>query len=94
MEPEQLLNIPYTESQRIEFKVKITDKLERSIVAFLNSKDGGIIYLGVDDDGNVIGLENADAEQRKIADRIKNNILRITIILLSTLHRIIRMLYL
>lgn len=74
MEPEQLLNIPHTESQRIEFKRQITDKLERSIVAFLNSKDGGIIYLGVDDDGNVIGLENADAEQRKIADRIKNNI--------------------
>lgn len=73
MEPEQLL-IPHTESQRIEFKLKITEKLERSVVAFLNSKDGGMIYLGVADDGEVIGLENADAEQRKIADRIKNNI--------------------
>lgn len=34
------------ESSRIEFKVKMVDNLEETIIAFLNSKDGGIIYLG------------------------------------------------
>ena len=33
------------ESSRIEFKVKMVDNLEETIIAFLNSKDGGIITL-------------------------------------------------
>ena len=37
------------ESSRIEFKVKMVDNLEETIIAFLNSKDGGIIYLGIND---------------------------------------------
>ena len=31
------------ESSRIEFKVKMVDNLEETIIAFLNSKDGGIL---------------------------------------------------
>ena len=46
------------ESSRIEFKVKMVDNLEETIIAFLNSKDGGIIYLGVNDDGEIVGLNN------------------------------------
>ena len=42
--------------------------------AFLNSKDGGNVYIGVDDNGKVIGLKNNfDLLQRKIKDIIKDN---------------------
>ena len=63
-----------TESQHVEFKRELTEKLEQSVISFLNSKDGGIIYFGVDDDGSIYGLQDADLVQRQIADRIKNNI--------------------
>ena len=64
-----------TESNRIEYKAMLTDKFEREVVAFLNSNEGGYIYIGVDDTGNVIGISDIDSMQLKIIDRIKNNIL-------------------
>ncbi|MCM6844804.1 RNA-binding domain-containing protein [Latilactobacillus curvatus] len=33
----------------IEYKRELTNRLKREIVSFLNSQNGGIIYLGVDD---------------------------------------------
>ena len=63
------------ENSRVEFKVKLVDDLEETIIGFLNSKDGGIIYLGVKDDGEIVGLNNnLDLLQRKIKDRIISNI--------------------
>ena len=40
---------PLAESQRIEFKRQLSDGLEKEVVAFLNSHDGGLIYIGIDD---------------------------------------------
>lgn len=53
----------------------MNDKLEKKIVAFLNNQEGGILYIGIDDNGNPVRNENLDEMQLKIADRIKNNIL-------------------
>ena len=69
---------PY-EDEKTEFKRELTDTFEREVVAFLNSKTGGDIYLGVDDDGTVLGVENPDNLQRVIIDRIRNNILPTTL---------------
>ena len=62
------------ENERTEFKLVLNDKLEKEVVAFLNSKTGGDIYIGINDDGNVVGVENPDKIQLTISDRIKNNI--------------------
>lgn len=67
------------ESNRIEFKVELNDKMEKEIVAFLNNQEGGILYIGLDDDGHPTGIFDLDGEQLKIADRIKNNILPSTL---------------
>ena len=67
------------ESNRIEFKVELNDKLEKEVVAFLNNKEGGILYIGVDDNGKPVGVSDIDSAQLKIADRIKNNILPSTL---------------
>lgn len=62
------------EDSRTEFKVKLVDDLEESVIAFLN-KDGGNIYIGIDDNGNVVGLKNnMDLLQRKVKDKIISNI--------------------
>lgn len=62
------------ESKFHEFKLILNDRFERSIVAFLNSSTGGTIYIGVNDDSEIVGVENPDKVQLQIADRIKNNI--------------------
>ena len=62
------------ENETTEFKEILNDKLEREVVAFLNTPHGGSIYIGIADDGNVVGVNNPDALQREIKDRIKNNI--------------------
>ena len=62
------------ESKFYEYKLILNDRFERSIVALLNSSTGGTIYIGVNDDGEIIGVEKPDEVQLQIADRIKNNI--------------------
>ena len=63
------------EDVRNEFKVKVTDKLENEVISFLNT-NGGNIYIGVNDKGEVIGIKgNVDLLQRSIKDRLKDNIM-------------------
>lgn len=60
-------------SNRIEYKRELTDNLEKTAVAFLNSREGGIIFLGVDNTGELIGISDTNSTQLKIKDRLKNN---------------------
>lgn len=62
------------ESSRVEYKSKLTDSLEKEVVAFLNHREGGIIYIGISDNGTILGLSNADEIQLKIKDKLKHNI--------------------
>ena len=63
-----------TENSTTEFKRQLNDALEKEVVAFLNSAKGGDIYIGVDDDGKVVGVADSDALMLAISDRIKTNI--------------------
>lgn len=67
------------EDKRNEFKIKLTDNLEKEVIAFLNT-DGGNIFIGIDDKGNISdNLGNIDLLQRAIKDRIKDNIVPSTL---------------
>ena len=61
------------ENNNIEYKRQLADSIEKDVVAFLNSF-GGEIYIGIDDDGSVFGVDDPDAVQLALSDRIKNNI--------------------
>lgn len=63
------------ESKHIEFKQKVTPELEKEVVAFLNSNEGGVIYIGIDRNGIPVGVKDTDQEQLIIKDRLKTNIL-------------------
>ena len=52
------------ETENIEFKSQFTPEIYKEVIAFANT-DGGIIYVGIDDNGRVIGLENVDEEYTK-----------------------------
>ena len=67
------------ENNRTEFKTELNDKLEKEVVAFLNNREGGVLYIGLDDEGKPVGVVDLDGTQLKIADRIKNNILPSTL---------------
>jgi predicted HTH transcriptional regulator len=62
------------ENNRTEFKRELNNRFERAVVSFLNYAGGGEIIIGVSDDGAVAGVTDADAEQLKIVNRIRNNI--------------------
>jgi predicted HTH transcriptional regulator len=62
------------ETNRIEYKSQLADGFEREVVAFLNYREGGQIYIGVNKSGNTVGVEHVDSLQLRIVDRIKNNI--------------------
>lgn len=61
------------ESEQLELKSVFNDKALRSVIAFANSK-GGKLYIGVDDGGNAIGLEDADEELLKISNTVREGI--------------------
>lgn len=65
-----------TESNRIEFKRELTKELdiEREVIAFLNYREGGIIYIGIDDSGQAVGVQDIDGDMLRIKDRIRNDI--------------------
>lgn len=62
------------ETNRIENKEQLNEDFEQEVIAFLNYKEGGVIYVGIRKDGQVVGVEDIDRIQLQIKDRIKNNI--------------------
>lgn len=65
-----------SENQHIELKRELNENvdLEKEVVAFLNTREGGKIYIGIDKTGSVVGVKNFDKLMLQIKDRIKNNI--------------------
>ena len=62
-----------TESNRIEFKRELTRELdiEKEVVAFLNYREGGIVYIGVDDAGKPVGVQDIDGRYARYQEPIK-----------------------
>ena len=63
------------ETERIELKRELTPDvdIEKEVVAFLNGT-GGIVYIGIDDNGEVVGVPDTDDCMLRLKDRLKNNI--------------------
>lgn len=66
--------MPNTETNRIENKEQLNEDFEQEVIAFLNYREGGTIYVGIRKNGEVVGIEDVDLTQLQIKDRIKNNI--------------------
>lgn len=61
------------ENENIEFKELYTENIYKEIVAFLNS-GSGTIYIGYNDNGELIGLENVKEIEEKISNGIRGKI--------------------
>lgn len=66
----------FSEVHNVELKSVLNDSVEKEIVAFLNTNNG-TIYIGVDNNGNVIGIDSnkLDETMKKISDIITDKIL-------------------
>ena len=63
----------FKESDTLELKRELNPKICKEIIALANTK-GGTIYIGYDDDGNLVGLPNAKEELDKLSNYISDNI--------------------
>ena len=64
----------YVESETVELKQELNKNIKREIVALANSK-GGTIYIGIDDAGNVLGLNNIKSDVESLSGMIRNGII-------------------
>lgn len=63
----------FRESETIELKEIVTDEIKKEIIAFANC-DGGKLYIGVKDDGTVIGVDDADNVSLQISNMVRDTI--------------------
>ena len=49
----------FQESETVELKSIVVDDIKKEIIAFANC-EGGILYIGVQDDGTVLGVDDPD----------------------------------
>ncbi len=59
------------ENKVTEFKREYTDDIKYAVVAFSNT-EGGKIYIGINDDGTVCGVQNTDATMLRITNMIRD----------------------
>ena len=62
------------ENEEIEFKSCVTGDLYKEVIAFANT-NGGVVYVGIDDEGNAVGLDDVDEEYTRIANGIRDAIM-------------------
>ena len=62
------------ETEKIEFKALFTEDIYKEVTAFANTS-GGIVYIGIDNNGNAVGLTDADQEYTRITNGIRDTIM-------------------
>lgn len=61
------------ENENTEFKSRFTEEIYREVVAFANT-DGGTVYVGIDNEGNTVGVADFDREYTRITNGIRDAI--------------------
>ena len=61
------------ESETTELKEMVVDEIKKTVIAFANC-DGGKLYIGVQDDGTVIGVDDPDSVSLQISNMVRDAI--------------------
>lgn len=61
----------FRETEIVELKSIVMDDIKKEIIAFANC-EGGTVYVGVADDGKVLGVENADECALQISNMVRD----------------------
>ena len=63
----------YEESTTIELKSEVTADLKKEVIALANT-DGGTIYIGIDNNGQAVGVSNPDEVTAQVGNMIRDGI--------------------
>lgn len=63
----------FRESETVELKSIVVDDIKKEIIAFANA-EGGTLYVGVQDDGTVIGVPDTDEAILQISNMVRDGI--------------------
>ena len=63
----------FVESKTVELKETVVDDIKKEVIAFINS-EGGNLYVGVADDGHVIGLDDPQSDMLRLTNMIRDTI--------------------
>ena len=63
----------YQENETVELKSIVVDDIKKEIIAFANS-DGGTLYIGIRDDGEVVGLNDPDGIALQVSNMVRDSI--------------------
>ena len=63
----------FQESEHVELKAMIVDDIKKEVIAFANC-DGGKLYIGIQDDGTVTGVEDADGIALQVSNMVRDAI--------------------
>ena len=63
----------FVESETVELKSTVVADLCKEVIAFANTK-GGTLYIGVEDDGTVVGVEGADSIILQVNNMVRDSI--------------------
>ena len=63
----------FQESETLELKEIVVEDIKKEIIAFANSA-GGTLYVGVADDGGIVGVENPDTVIQQISNMVRDSI--------------------
>lgn len=63
----------YAENETTELKSIYVDDIKKEIIAFANTF-GGTIYIGIEDDGRICGVEDADAVMQQVMNAARDGI--------------------
>ena len=61
------------EDKNTEFKREYVDDIKKALIAFANT-DGGVVYIGIADDGSAIGVNDVDAVMLQASNVIRDAI--------------------
>lgn len=61
------------ESERVEYKQQLVDDIYKEVIAFANT-EGGIIFIGIDDQGNLTGIDNIDETYTRLTNGVRDAI--------------------
>lgn len=63
----------FQESETIELKEIVVEDIKKEIIAFANSA-GGTLYVGVADDGSIVGVNDPDMVTQQISNMVRDSI--------------------
>ena len=61
------------ESETLELKEIVVEDIKKEVVAFANS-DGGTVFIGIADNGSVVGVDDPDGAMQQVSNMVRDSI--------------------